>query len=94
MKATVNATKGQIEDFLGSLLWKDIVAELKLWKRGFNEEMLSIVATSKDDNPSTATVLMHIGDIHGRQAAVDYMLQIPHVFLQILNEKKTDDDSQ
>jgi len=87
---TVRATKDQITDFMESLLWKDIKNELVAWKKGFQIEMLGIVEDSTESNPSTATVLMHIGDINGRMKAVDYLLSLPNIFLQILEDQKDD----
>ena len=90
----VRATKDQIEDFLTSILWKDIKRELGYWKKGFNQELMNIVSDSETDNHSTATVLMHMGDIHGRIKAVDYLLELPKVFLQILEDKADDKEDR
>jgi len=86
----VHATKGQIEDFKESLLWKDITRELGTWSEGFNLEMLSIVNDAEASNPSTAAVLMHMGDLNGRQKAVDYFLGILDVFIAVLEDKAID----
>jgi hypothetical protein len=86
----VYATRDQIEDLKSSVLWNDIVTELESWKEGFNKEMLSIVDDSASDNSSTASVLLHMGDLNGRQKAVDYILSLPDIFLQILEDKKDD----
>ncbi len=88
MEIDINATKDQIEEFKTSILWSDIVRELESWKKGFNDEMMSIVDNSVDDNPSTATVLLHMGDINGRQKTVDYVVSILDVFLSILETKE------
>jgi hypothetical protein len=77
----VNATKDQVEDFLSSVLWKDIQRELVGWKRGFEQELLTLTDDAKENNPSTASVLMNIGDISGRTKAVDYLLALPKIFL-------------
>jgi len=82
------ATKDQIEDFKVSVLWKDIVTELLAWKEGFTREMQSIVDDAARDNPSTASVLLHMGDLNGRQKAVNYFLTLPDVFLGILESRK------
>jgi len=87
---TVRATKGQIQDFLESFLWKDMKRELGAWKKGFDSEMRSIVEDSTVENPSTATVLMRMGDINGRVKAVDYLLSLPNIFLHILEEQRDD----
>lgn len=84
----VRATKAQVEEFMESLLWKDIVRELNVWKTGFTQEALAIPDDAADENPSTASVLMHLGSISGRMKAVDYVLGIPELFLSILNEKE------
>lgn len=92
MDLDINATKDQIEEFKESILWSDIVRELKSWKEGFNGEMMSIVDNSVDENPSTATVLLHMGDLNGRQKTVDYMISILDVFLSILETKETKEE--
>jgi predicted TIM-barrel fold metal-dependent hydrolase len=86
----VNATRGQIEDFKESVLWNDMTKELTSWKEGFNREMMSIVDDAASENPSTASVLLHMGDLNGRQKAVDYFLSILDVFLDILESEKDD----
>ena len=35
-------------------------------------------------------LLVKLGDIHGRERAIDYMLTIPDVFIQILKDKETE----
>ena len=92
MEVTVNATKDQIEEFKESILWADIVRELTVWKQGFNDEMMSIVDTSYENNSSTAVTLLHMGDLNGRQKTVDYILALPDVFLQILQDKHLNEE--
>jgi hypothetical protein len=90
----LRTTKSQIEEFKESILWADMVMELNLWKEGFESEMRSIVDLATDNNPSTASVLLHMGDLNGRIKAVDYILSMLDVFLSILNiepEDKEDD---
>ena len=89
LKVTVRATRDQIEEFKSSILWKDIKRELGAWKTGFRQELESIVTDASDNNPSTASVLLHMGDINGRIKTVDYLLSIPDVFLQILEDQKS-----
>lgn len=84
----VNATRGQIEDLKESVLWNDITKELADWQEGFNREMMSIVDDAASENPSTASILLHMGDLNGRQKAVDYFLSILDVFLDILDSDK------
>ncbi|MBE3140338.1 MAG: hypothetical protein IMZ53_07135 [Thermoplasmata archaeon] len=86
----VRVSKGAIEEFKSSILWADIVEELKSWKEGFNREMLSIVDDAEGNNPSTASVLLHMGDLNGRQKAVDYFLSLPDVFIDIISTMKED----
>lgn len=82
------STLESIEDFKDSIIWKDIVNELLAWKEGFNREMMSIVDESATSNPSTANVLMHLGDLNGRMKAVDYMIGLPDVFVSIIKTRK------
>ena len=89
---TVTATKDQITDFIESLLWKDIKQELNAWKEGFRSELGSIAEDAATENPSTASVLIHLGDVNGRAKAVDYLLSLPNIFLQILEEQKDDSE--
>ena len=78
----------EIEAFKNSILWADLVEELNSWKEGFNREMLSIVDDVAGTNPSTASVLLHMGDLNGRQKAVDYFLSLPDVFISLLMEQR------
>lgn len=82
------STYESVLEFKDSILWKDLRRELKAWKRGFKIEEESIVEDAAETNPSTASVLLHLGDINGRKKAVDYMLQLPDIFLQILEDQK------
>ena len=91
MEVSINATRDQIEDFKSSVLWSDIVRELESWKESFNAEMMSVVDDSADANPSTASVLLHMGDISGRVNAVNYMISMLDVFLSILETKETEE---
>ena len=90
----VRVSKGAIEEFKESILWADIVEELKSWKEGFNREMLSIVDDAESANPSTASVLLHMGDLNGRQKAVDYFLSLPDVFLDLLTPRNEKEDKK
>lgn len=91
---TVNATLGQIEELKDSILWADIVQELESWKVGFAMELESIVDQAADTNPTTASVLLHIGDINGRMKAVDYMASILDIFIGILETQKEEKDGR
>lgn len=85
---TVNATRDSIIEFQNSILWADIVHELEAWKLGFNNEMMGIVDEAAKSNPSSASVLLHMGDLNGRQKAVDYMLSLLDVFLSIKGKEE------
>lgn len=86
----LNTSKTQIDEFAASALWNDIRRELGSWKKGFNAEMMSIVNHAEDNNPSTASILLHMGDLNGRQKAVDYFLSILDVFSDIIETQKDD----
>ncbi len=86
----IKSTKAQLEEFKDSFVWLDIVNELEKWKQGFEEELRSIVDDAASSNPSTASVLLHLGDLNGRIKAVDYMLSIPDIFLSLMEEKEND----
>jgi hypothetical protein len=89
----VYSTKLQIEDFKESLIWADIKRELEIWAKGFDIEMKQIVDEAATTNPSTASVLMHMGDLNGRMKAIRYVLNLPDLFLNILEDKKNDSSS-
>jgi hypothetical protein len=84
----VNSTRSQIEDFKSSVLWQDMQRELKFWSEGFNREMKTIVDDAASNNPSTASVLLHMGDLNGRVKSVEYFLSILEIFLDVLDMKK------
>ena len=84
------STKGDIEQALDSMFWRDVKHELRKWKKGFEGEMKNIVDDAESDNPSTASVLLHMGDINGRVKAVDYLLNLPDMFLNIIESQKDD----
>lgn len=90
----VNASRDQIEELKESVIWSDITRELRSWKRGFKAEMSNIVNDAEDSNPSTASVLLHMGDLNGRQKAVDYMLSILDVFIDIIEVQKEDKEKE
>jgi len=88
-EVVVNATKGQIEEFKKSLLWKDIKRELKMWKKMCQDEYGQVVG---DSITSGDNILTHLGDIHGRERTIEYLLSLPDVFLQILKDKEEVED--
>ena len=93
-RINIGATRGQIETFKESILWNDIVNELRAWQTGFDLEMKSIVDDAADSNPSTASVLLHMGDLNGRSKAIDYVISILDVFLEILAVDKEEEDER
>jgi hypothetical protein len=92
MDLDILSTKDQLEEFKESLIWKDITNELEMWKQGFVAEMLSLSDDAAANNPSTASILMHLGDLNGRIKAVDYLLTLPDLFLQILEYKPKEEE--
>lgn len=86
----LRVSREAVEEFITSILWADITQELKIWKEGFELERASIVDDAATNNPSTASVLLHLGDLNGRIKTVDYMLAMPEVFLSLLETKKED----
>jgi hypothetical protein len=91
----VLSTKGQLEDFMeNNFVWKDIQRELIIWLEGFEKEKDGIVDDAADSNPSTAAVLMHLGDLNGRKKAIKYVLTLPQLFLNILEEKENESSSE
>lgn len=80
----VNATRDQIEEFKASILWDDFKRELVMWKEMCKDEYGQVVG---DSITSGANILTHLGDIHGREMTIDYLLSLPDVFLQILDDK-------
>jgi hypothetical protein len=87
----LRTTKSEIESFKESILWADIVRELESWRTGFELERGSIVDDAAESNPSTASVLLHLGDLNGRIKAVDYMMSILDVFMSLLEVKEDKD---
>jgi hypothetical protein len=83
----IYSTKDQVEEFLKSVIWKDMRRELVMWKNGFAKESESIVDNAAETNPSTASVLLHIGDLNGRKKTVDYLMDLPKVFLQVIEDR-------
>ncbi len=91
----VRSTKGQIQDFLDSMLWKDMLEELaQLDKRATLEYDLVGEEIVTDDGhkrtPTTSETLIHLGDIKGRRKAVQYFRSMPEIFLSILEDKQND----
>ena len=90
----IKATRLQIEEFSKSLLWLDIVEELDDWAKGFEEELRGVVDDIAENNPSTVSVLTHLGDINGRIKTVEYMKGILEMFLSVLDYKQQRKDEK
>lgn len=85
-KEIVYSTKGQLEDFKDSLIWKDIKEELNFLSVAAQLEYNLVGETKTDENgnliyPTTAETLIHIGDIKGRTKAVSSFLSIIDVII-------------
>ncbi|MCK5644966.1 MAG: hypothetical protein KAJ19_29470 [Gammaproteobacteria bacterium] len=91
----VMAAKSDFEELKKSIVWADIVRELSAWREGFEIERAGIVEKVASENLSTATVLLHMGDINGRIKTVDYILSLPDVLMEMIEmEKETKSDEQ
>ena len=90
MEAKTLATKSQIEEFKESFIWKDIKRELAIWKRMAKDEYSQVVGDSINKLSADSSLLMHLGSIYGRETTIDYLISLPDVFLQILEEKEND----
>ena len=94
----VRATRGQIEDFVESMIWKDIKDELERLSVAAQSEY-DLVGESTVDNqgvrmlPTSSETLIHLGDIKGRRKAVKYFLSIPEIFLSILEDRTAERES-
>jgi hypothetical protein len=84
----IGSSANEVIAFKKSIIWKDIVRELYSWKKGFENELRAIVDNAASANPSTASVLMHLGDLNGRIKAVDYMIKLPDIFINILEQEE------
>jgi len=87
-EVVVNATIDQINEFKGSILWMDIQRELDVWLEGFQREYGAVVDNCMDGGENSASALTHIGNIRGREQAIDYLLQLPDMFLELKEDKK------
>lgn len=84
----ISSTVDQINEFKGSLLWDDIKRELGMWLEGFLHEYGAIADSCMDREENSASALVHIGNIRGREQAIDYLLQLPDMFLELKEDKK------
>ena len=92
MAVVVNATRHQIEDFKDSLLWKDIKRELKIWKRASIAEYGQVIGNVIAGNSEIENSDMHLGSLYGREKTIDFLISLPDMFLQILEDKLEEED--
>jgi len=92
MEVVVNATRNQIEDFVDSLLWKDIKRELKIWQRASVDEYSQVIGNIISGDSDIENSDMHLGSLYGREKTIDFLLSIPEMFLQILEDKKLEEE--
>ena len=87
----IMSSKRQIKEFKkDNLVWRDMQNELTIWLDAFEREKGNIVDDAANNNPSTASVLLHLGDLNGRVKTVKYILSLPDLFLSILKDKEDD----
>jgi len=80
----INSTASQIEQFINSWVWKDMLGELEVWR-----EMVSSEYTDVSD-------LLNLGKIQGRIEALNYFLELPRVLRETVKErqKEKQDDAR
>lgn len=88
------SSRNDFEAFKESTIWADIVNELNGWKEGFAIERDTIVERAALDNPSTANVLLHLGDLNGRVKAVNYLLTLPDTLMGVIEGQQETTDNQ
>ena len=87
MEVRINATKDQIEDFTESILWKDIKNELKIWQTAAMQEYAQVIGNVIEGNSGIENSDMHLGSLYGRERTIDFLLGLPEMFLQLLEDK-------
>ena len=85
----INSSIVELENLKDSTVWGDIVRELESWVEGFKRELRAIPEEAASSNPSTASVLLHMGSCSGRIKAVEYMLSLPDVLISIKEDNKS-----
>lgn len=90
----IRATRGQIEDFKASILWKDIKRELGVWKTGAKNEYSQVVGNVIAGESGLENSDMHLGSLYGREMTIDFLLGLPDMFLEILKEKSNESRSE
>ena len=79
----LRATKASIEEFKDSVLWKDIKRELGIWKKMAGDELISLAQGCSDIKD-----LAQVARIGGRIEAINYILEIPNIFLQEIDDAR------
>ena len=79
----LRVTKDSIEEFKNSVLWKDIKRELGVWKKMAKDELVFLANDCSDIKDLTS-----IARIGGRMEAIDYMLEVPDIFLQEIEDAR------
>ena len=94
MEVRVRATRGQIEELKGSILWDDIKNELEQWKSAAQDEYSQVIGNIISGGSDIENSDMHLGSLYGRERTIDYLLSIPDIFLQILEDKKDEPEHE
>jgi hypothetical protein len=79
----LRTTKDSIEEFKDSILWKDIKRELGIWKKMAGDELISLA-----QGCSGIEDLTQVARIGGMIEAINYILEIPDIFLQEINDAR------
>ncbi len=90
MEVRIHATRVQIEDFKESLLWQDIKREMKVWQGAAGREYAQVIGNIIAGDSEIENSDMHLGSLYGREKTVEFLLSLPDMFLQILEEKEDD----
>ena len=89
-EVVINATRDQIEEFKGSLLWKDMQEELKRWLEMFAIQKSNTIDMCISGEIGGSSALASLAEVKGRERTIEYIMAMPDVFLQILEDKKND----
>ncbi len=73
------STVVEIEDFLSSLVWKDIQYELNRWVEDIRREL---------ESPDRTPDIYMIRQLQGNLAAVHKVLQMPYVIIDNIKEDR------
>lgn len=90
----IDATMEQVKQFKGSILWRDIERELKRWLEMFEPHNSMAIDLCIEGKMSGSATLTSMAEVRGREKAINYILAMPDVFLDILEERKDDSRSK